>query len=148
MIDISLSEDCEPPPWYSSFRGIVAGILTAMALVKVELSILLCGLHTIQTLNARYRDRDAPTDVLSFPQYGSGYDHLLPAAGRANLGDIAISLPVARQNALHSGCTEIEEVTQLTIHGILHLLGFDHTHDDELAGDCMLTTQRHLYRTL
>lgn len=148
MIDISLSEDCEPPPWYSSFREIIAGILTAMALVKVELSILLCGLNTIQALNARYRGRDAPTDVLSFPQYDGGYDYLPPTEGRANLGDIALSLPIARQNALRNGCTEIEEITQLIIHGILHLLGFDHTHDDELAGDCMLTTQRHLYRTL
>lgn len=102
----------------------------------------------MQRLNATYRGMDEPTDVLSFPQYEHGYDYHLATAEHNSLGDIAISLPVAHQNAVRNAHSEIEEITQLMIHGILHLLGFDHTHDTELQNDSMMLTQQHIRRML
>lgn len=102
----------------------------------------------MQKLNATYRGKDEPTDVLSFPQYEHGYDYKLDRAGHNSLGDIAVSLPIVRQNAIHNTHSEIEEVTQLMIHGTLHLLGFDHTHGTELQNDCMMLTQRYIRRML
>lgn len=157
MIEISCSEDCEPPPWYDSLSPLIAKILTTMALVRVELSVLLCGIATIQALNARYRGRNAPTDVLTFFQYEHGYDYPLSSAsegdspapeGYNNLGDIVISLPIAVRNAARAARTELEEVTHLIVHGVLHILGFDHTHTASLEHDCMMITQRCVYRAL
>ena len=83
-----------------------------------EVSILLCDDAFIQSLNAEYRGKDRPTDVLSFAQDDP---HLL--------GDIVISLPTAARQASASGWTLENEVALLGVHGLLHLLG----HDDETA---------------
>lgn len=96
----------------------------------------------------KYRGKDEATDILSFPQYEHGYDYRPTAAEQNNLGDIAISLPIARQNAKQKMYSEIEEITQLMIHGILHLLGFEHAHDTGLQYDCMMLTQDYIRRTL
>ena len=80
-----------------------------------ELSLLFCGDHTIAGLNARWREVDAPTDVLSFPQ-GEG----------DLLGDLAISVETARRQAIVRGHALIDELRVLMVHGLLHLLGHDH----------------------
>ena len=83
-----------------------------------EVSIVLCDDDFIQSLNAQYRGKDRPTDVLSFAQDDP-----------ALLGDIVISLPTAARQAEAAGWTLENEVTLLGVHGLLHLLG----HDDETA---------------
>jgi rRNA maturation RNase YbeY len=80
-----------------------------------ELSLLFCGDQTIAGLNARWRDVDAPTDVLSFPQGEGGL-----------LGDLAISVETARRQATVLGHTLLDEIRVLMVHGLLHLLGHDH----------------------
>ena len=86
-----------------------------------EISVVLCDDPFIQTLNARWRGKDRPTDVLSFAQEDD------PAL----LGDIVISLPTAQSQADAAGWTLENEVSLLGIHGLLHLLGYD---DETEAG--------------
>ena len=76
--------------------------------------------RAIRALNARFRGRRKATDVLSFPT-GS--------RGNRFLGDIAISVDTARKNARREGHSLLEEIKLLILHGLLHLLGYDHETD-------------------
>ena len=88
--------------------------------VSGELAVVLAGDRTLRSLNARYRGKDKPTDVLSFPGPG----------GEAGLGDVVISLDTAARNARALGRTLPQEVDVLALHGFLHVLGYDHETDD------------------
>jgi len=98
-----------------------ARALLAHAAPERELSLHLCGDHEIQSLNRSFRHKDAPTDVLSFPQ-----DPPL-------LGDVVISVDTARRQATERGHDLPTELRILLAHGIAHLLGHDHHHPDEAA---------------
>jgi probable rRNA maturation factor len=87
---------------------------------QAELSIALVGNAKMRTLNAKFRKKDYPTDVLSFP---AGDE--LPTGVRL-LGDVVISVEKAREQAKQRGRTLNEEMVTLLIHGIVHLLGYDH----------------------
>ena len=85
-----------------------------------EVALLVAGDGTIRTLNNRYRGKDQPTDVLSFPGPG----------GDAGLGDIVISVPAAERNARRLRRPFAKELDVLVLHGFLHVLGYDHETDD------------------
>jgi probable rRNA maturation factor len=87
---------------------------------QAELCLVLTGNAEIQGLNAKFRKKDYPTDVLSFP---AGDE--LPARMQL-LGDVVISVEKARDQAKQRGRTLDEEIVTLLIHGIVHLLGYDH----------------------
>jgi len=74
-------------------------------------------------LNHQYRGRSGPTDVLSFPMYT---EEELQKIQPEVLGDVVISMETAKRQAESAGCTLWEEIVRLLIHGVLHLLGFDH----------------------
>ena len=97
-------------------------ILQAATKEGRELSILLCDDPFIQELNRTYRKLDKPTDVLSFSMTGGEAVTSCPEL----LGDVIISVETAVRQAEEAGLTPIEEVTSLLIHGVLHLLGYDH----------------------
>lgn len=80
-----------------------------------ELSILLTGNDGIRELNREWRGKDRPTDVLSFPM-----------DDEALLGDIVISTEKAAAQAAEFGVTVDEEMARLLVHGLLHLIGYDH----------------------
>ena len=103
-------------------------ILNFLGKENVELGITLTNNETIQALNREWRGKDKPTDVLSFPinEKPSGYGYYL-------LGDVVISIPFAKKQAEEIGFSYKEEVLRLLIHGILHLLGYDHEKSDEEA---------------
>jgi probable rRNA maturation factor len=96
-----------------------------------ELSVLLVDDEEIQDYNRRYRGKDTPTDVLSFSQLeGDGPDlTLLPPGFPLPIGDIVISIPRVREQAAEFGHGENREFGFLLIHGLLHLLGFDHENE-------------------
>ncbi len=105
----------------------------------VELSVVLTDNPGIQALNALHREIDRPTDVLSFPMfdYDENGDIIEDYAEFSNmgnlcLGDIVISLERAEEQAEEYGHSFVREVTFLTVHSMLHLLGYDHmTPEDE-----------------
>ncbi|HUX86690.1 MAG TPA: rRNA maturation RNase YbeY [Chloroflexota bacterium] len=97
----------------------------------VEVSIVICDDAEIQTLNRTYRGMDRPTDVLSFSQI-EGDDNFPHAPGEVRpLGDIVISYDRVRAQAVEYGHSEKRELAYLAVHGLLHLLGFDHESEDE-----------------
>ena len=105
---------------------------------KVSISILICDENYIQNLNNSYRGINQPTDVLSFTA-----DIQLPESEDLYLGDIAISFPTAVNQAEKAGHPIENELVLLTVHGILHLLGYDHmTEEDEKV---MWKTQRRIF---
>lgn len=88
-----------------------------------EVAVALVPDRHVQQLNRRYRRQNAPTDVLSFPADGPGH----PRAGAdTTLGDIVIATGVARRQAREAGHTYDTELRVLALHGLLHLLGYDH----------------------
>jgi probable rRNA maturation factor len=88
----------------------------------MELSIVLTNDAKIRRLNASYRSLDAPTDVLAFAMREGEGGHL----NGHLLGDVVISVETARSQAEGAGRDVLSEVTMLIVHGLLHLLGWDH----------------------
>ena len=97
-------------------------ILAALALSKAEVSILLLDDSGIASLNEQYLKKPGPTDVISFPMH----DGAFPAVQPDLLGDIAISVPTAQRQADRRGVPLREEMASLLVHGMLHLIGYDH----------------------
>jgi probable rRNA maturation factor len=89
-----------------------------LAGVRGEVGILIAGNRRLQQLNWRFRRKNEPTDVLSFPHNDDGG------------GDIAISAVIARQNARRYSHSVADEVKILVLHGMLHLAGYDHESDN------------------
>jgi len=90
-----------------------------------EISLLICSDADIKELNAQYRGKDAPTDVLSFPMSEN------PAEEGGMLGDIVISADTAAKQAQTAGIDFKRETAFLFIHGLLHLMGYDHEESAE-----------------
>jgi probable rRNA maturation factor len=88
---------------------------------NVDASIVIGNDDLLHELNLNYRHNDAPTDVLSFPSA-----EVDPDTSLRYLGDVVISLPRAQEQASTEGHPLAEELQLLVVHGMLHLLGFDH----------------------
>ena len=87
---------------------------------KGEVALVLAGDGLLRRLNREFRGRDKATDVLSFPGPG----------GEEGLGDVVISVPTAARNARRQGHSVLRELDVLALHGLLHVLGYDHETDD------------------
>ncbi|GAP06488.1 probable rRNA maturation factor YbeY [Anaerolinea thermolimosa] len=108
---------------------------------EVDLTIVFDDDARIQELNQQFSGINAPTDVLSFPA-----NVIDPETGRLYLGDIIISVPRAEVQAVEAGLKVEEELTILVVHGVLHLLGFDHYTDvDKMK---MWATQKNILAEL
>ncbi len=119
-----------------TLRAILYKVRTAKGLY-IEVSVVFVSQREIQRLNKRYRGKNKPTDVLSFPRFSSvssraGLHHLgkiVPMAdpdGVIRLGEIIIVPEVARKEALSFGHGAREQYLFLFVHGLLHLLGYNH----------------------
>jgi len=91
-----------------------------------EISILVTDDARIRDLNRTYRGIDTPTNVLSFPMQEGEFSDLTPGL----LGDVAISCETAQREADEAGIGLSERMSQLLIHGVLHLVGYDHEQGD------------------
>jgi rRNA maturation RNase YbeY len=96
--------------------------LTELEHPDAELSLLLVNDAQIQALNLRYLGRDKPTNVLAFPMREGEFSTLHPHL----LGDLVISVETVRRQMKRFGLDELKMVILLMIHGILHLLGYEH----------------------
>jgi probable rRNA maturation factor len=90
--------------------------------LRGAVNVLITGSRQLRSLNRRFRGKDKPTDVLSFP---APVD--LP---KTYAGDVAISADIASQNGERLGHSTAEEVKILVLHGVLHLAGYDHERDN------------------
>lgn len=128
QIDVSLEGGGAAGAGHVADLEAVAGqVLKAFGLDEAELSVVLCDDAFIHPLNRDWRGKDRPTDVLSFAQReGEEADEDDPV-----LGDVVISLETAARQAAERGHSTAHELRVLLVHGICHLLGYDHEEDDE-----------------
>jgi rRNA maturation RNase YbeY len=112
---------CRAPALAARLRRSGRRLLDALRRADAELSIVLVSDAVMRELNRRWRGKDRPTDVLSFSQREGG--GLRPAL---LLGDVVIAVPTARRQARECGETLAACGDRLLIHGLLHLLGYDH----------------------
>ncbi len=101
-----------------------------------ELSVLLVDIDYMAELNHRWMGGDGPTDVLAFPMDEGSVDHgpgesAVAGTEPALLGDIVLCPEVAAKQAATAGHSAADELHLLTVHGVLHLLGYDHAEPDE-----------------
>jgi len=134
-------------------RKIAQDILKAEGVTSpYEMSLVFTDSETVQRLNRDYRGVDEPTDVLAFymlPQQADKDSFFVyPPDGVTRLGEVIISYPQAAEQAKKQGHSVEKELALLIIHGILHLLGYDHEkpeeekrmreREEELLGKCLL----------
>ncbi len=106
---------------------------------QCEVSVLACGDARIAELNAEFREKPTPTNVLSWPADDlaaeiAGQEPAFPSpdfTGEIALGDIAISYDTCAREAAEAGKNMDDHVTHLLVHGTLHLLGYDHIRDPD-----------------
>ena len=106
-----------------TLRRVISGCVAACGSDGAEVHLLITDDERVRALNAQYRDLDRTTDVLSFPD-----GDILPT-GRCLLGEIVISLDAARRQSEKLGHGLVRELSELALHGTLHLLGYDHERD-------------------
>jgi probable rRNA maturation factor len=118
-------------------------VMESLGLQEAELSVVLVSDRRMQQLNRQYLGRNRPTDVLAFSQWEGGGDQVHPAC----LGDVVISAETAEGQAVDAGVPLQQELDLLLVHGILHLIGHEHTEAPEDAV-AMERKQRQLIRRL
>jgi probable rRNA maturation factor len=144
MLDIAIEADPEwdSRSWETLVRSAAEAALAESAFPKlaqseraIELSIRLTSDHEVKALNARWRGKDKPTNVLSFPQCeAQELSRVAPFGPELMLGDIVLARGVCEREAEEKGVSLEEHATHLLVHGTLHLLGYDHQ-DDGSAED-------------
>lgn len=144
MLDIAIDAD---PEWDSSGRWAPLVRKAAEAAIAesafpqladserpVELSVRLTTDDEVKALNAAWRGKDKPTNVLSFPQCEPGeLERIAPAGPELMLGDIVLARGVCEREAEEKGVPLDEHAAHLLVHGTLHLLGYDHQDDATAA---------------
>ncbi len=144
MIDVNNETDASLVE--AEFAALGAFVLKEMHVAEgADLAIMFVDEPAMEELHVRWMDEPGPTDVLSFPM-----DELRPGTeGKPTpaglLGDVVLCPAVAERQATAAGHTGEEEMLLLTVHGMLHLLGYDHAERDEEAE--MFALQRKLLLT-
>jgi probable rRNA maturation factor len=144
MLEIAAEADEEwdsSRPWDQIVRRAAEAAIAESAFPQlasierpVEISVLLTGDDKMRALNAEYRDKDNPTNVLSFPMVASEDLSDANVAGpELLLGDIVLARGVCEAEAADKGVSIEQHAMHLLVHGTLHLLGHYHLHDDEAA---------------
>ena len=143
---------CEPetlPVPEEAMAAVRRAILTVGCLYGVEeaeVSVTLTDDAHIHVLNRDYRGVDRPTDVLSFALAESEEPEVIGAETGEALGDLVISLERVEAQAKEYGHTQLRELSFLAVHGMLHLLGYDHIEETERLE--MEAEQRHVMEEL
>lgn len=141
MIEVEIGDEA----WTAALPDAAAvaerAATAALGGVEGDVVVLLTGDAEVRDLNARFRDRDRPTNVLSFP----AADMMLP--GHApHLGDLVLAFGVCTAEAQAQGKTLADHLAHLTVHGVLHLLGRDH--EDEAEAEEMEAEERSILASL
>jgi probable rRNA maturation factor len=116
--------------------------------LSIEVSVRLTGDAEVQQLNRQYRQKDKPTNVLSFPMVQPDLLEAMSNSddGEVLLGDIVLARETCAREAEEKGVAFADHATHLIVHGTLHLLGFDHQGDSE--ADAMEALERAILATL
>ena len=136
LFEFSFSEDCPVQTKYqgpgtfvvtsSRLRALLTQVMNSCVGHPVQLGIRFCGEDESRELNGRYRHKNKPTDVLSFPPFEGAPGVTLAQGERRLLGDLLICVPVCLRQAKEHRHGLRREMEIMLIHGVVHLLGFDH----------------------
>jgi probable rRNA maturation factor len=141
-IEISVVEEFQGLVDEGWMRRIAQTVLKAEGVAPpYEVSLVFTDSETVRQLNRNYRGVDETTDVLAFrmlPQKEADDSFALPPDGVTRLGEVIISYPQAVEQAREQGHSPEEELALLVIHGMLHLLGYDH---EEPVGEAKMRTR-------
>ena len=127
-VDLHINDHSNPAPDLALFQKWVATAIAASdqpLTNNTTVSIVVTNKSHSAELNLSFRQKEGPTNVLSFP------DTPIPGGNDTHLGDIILCNPVVVEEAEKQGIPTMDHWAHLTIHGILHLLGYDHINDDE-----------------
>jgi probable rRNA maturation factor len=130
-INILIEDGIETQPGAEWLQQVMEKALLAENMPPhIEISLVITGQERMQELNREYRGQDRPTDVLSFAMSESSEDEPVafigPPDGLLHLGEIIVSYPQAVIQAQEHGHTIKREMAILIVHGVLHILGYDH----------------------
>ncbi|NNH39189.1 rRNA maturation RNase YbeY [Acinetobacter terrae] len=127
-LSLSLQQDFQAPELVLKRVYIKKVIETALRYIDVdqdcEIGIACVDNDESHKLNLEYRQKDKPTNVLSFPS--DIPEEILPLLDAWPMGDLVICIPVVLQEAIDQSKTPIEHFTHMLVHGVLHLMGYDH----------------------
>ena len=137
-IEIHIDEPYAEQVDSDALQAAALATLARLDAPPASLTLVITDDDAVQAPNREYRGIDAPTDVLSFAAHDASGDAMtlaippeLSAELAAYLGDIIIALPYAERQAAHYGNSLADELRLLTVHGVLHLLGYDHATPEE-----------------
>lgn len=137
MIEVEVDDEA----WSEAVDDVVAVVERAASVAlgntAGDIVILLADDGHVQQINGQFRDKNRPTNVLSFPA---------PDSARPHLGDLILAYGVCAAEAVEQGKSLSDHLSHLTIHGVLHLLGHDHEIDDE--AEAMEAEERRLLASL
>ena len=122
-VEVDDRADCGVAP--AAVAAVVGAVLAAEDVGACEVGVVLVDEHEMREINREHRGRDEPTDVLSFP---IDEEDELPGVDRM-LGDVVICVPVLERQAREHDVAPGDELVDLLVHGVLHLLGYDHEAD-------------------
>lgn len=129
MIEISTEPEISEDTWHPSDDEIQRWIETVLTNYPKKqdaiLSVCIVTAQTIQDLNLKYRNKNKPTNVLSFPS------KLPPAIQIRHLGDMILCAQIINQEALEQSKASADHWAHMVVHGTLHLLGYDHQREEE-----------------
>jgi len=122
------------------WRECAEQVIEVSGFEKKDAAIVFVSDAAIRKLNQRFRSRNYPTDVLSFPIQAASFE----SENKSNLGDVVISVERAAAQARNAGHSFSAELKQLILHGLLHLCGYDHETDDGEMNRLELRLRRRL----
>jgi len=133
LINLDIDDEVEPRVDAAALSAMLEQVLAADAVEDgATLALVLSDDVLLQELNLRHREVDAPTDVLSFPA-DEGEDLPQHEGEPRYLGDIVVSVESVERQAAEVGLTAQAELAHVVLHGLLHLLGYDHEEPEEEA---------------
>ncbi|APS98293.1 rRNA maturation RNase YbeY [Borreliella mayonii] len=128
----------------SVFYDFIVSVLNTLSISDFELSVILCDNVYIQKLNNKFRNKNEPTDVLSF-NYNELNEDFVDSINYKIQGDLVISFEYLKFSAQEFNVEIYEELQRVTIHGILHLMGYKHETND-FQNEGMLILQENILR--
>ena len=137
MIEIEVEDAAWTAALPEAEAVVMRAATAALGTVEGDLVVLLTDDAGVQHLNARFRDKDRPTNVLSFPAAESAFPHL---------GDVVLGYVYCAAEAEAQGKTLSDHLSHLVVHGVLHLLGRDH--EDDIEAEEMEAEEREILASL
>lgn len=132
MNEISLLyQNIDEKVWQDKYLLFIKSVLDELSIDNWEFSVTLCDDRYIQEINRDYRKKDKPTDVITFAMVDEPFPDISEECDFYSAGDIIISLDTVEENAKFFNVNSDEEFKRVTIHGILHLKGYDHETNDD-----------------